>query len=165
MGENQAQRRQGAGLTSQTRTRLGGSPPVRRTSASRPGGMQYPPSVGQAISRTGGQVVRWSNRQTKPSSRRQSVRQSGSQAIRQSGNQAIWQSSSISHSGSVWDRPPTRSAISSFCRAGGGRTHTASRPADFKSAASAYSATAPIGPIVLVPEYPSRPCPQTNAVL
>ncbi len=32
---------------------------------------------------------------------------------------------------------------SHICRAGGGRTHTVSPPADFKSAASANSATAP----------------------
>ena len=33
--------------------------------------------------------------------------------------------------------------VKASCRAGGGRTHTVSPPTDFKSVASAYSATAP----------------------
>ena len=33
--------------------------------------------------------------------------------------------------------------LQASCRAGGGRTHTVSPPTDFKSVASAYSATAP----------------------
>lgn len=37
---------------------------------------------------------------------------------------------------------------SHICRAGGGRTHTVFLPADFKSAASANSATAPSGAII-----------------